>query len=123
MFALPPLILGKSRVRKRARTDLCGGRSAMVVPTATTILGRPVSKAFRFDTRHQDCRSANVVSCGGKPRKYLLRLEDGSSGRSSARYCQGATLRWRTPQKTLKAAMFAWKLEASSLWARAATLF
>ena len=24
-------------MRKRARTDLCGGRSAMVVPTATTI--------------------------------------------------------------------------------------
>ena len=33
MFASPPLILGKSRVRKRARTDLCGGRSVMVVPT------------------------------------------------------------------------------------------
>jgi hypothetical protein len=32
---LPLLILGKSRMRKRARTDLCGGRSAMVVPTAT----------------------------------------------------------------------------------------
>ena len=28
-------IPGKSRMRKRARTDLCGGRSAMVVPTAT----------------------------------------------------------------------------------------
>jgi hypothetical protein len=38
MFASPPLILGKSRVRKRARTDLCGGRSAMVVPTATVTL-------------------------------------------------------------------------------------
>ena len=33
--ALTPSILGKSRMRKRARTDLCGGRSAMVVPTAT----------------------------------------------------------------------------------------
>ncbi len=33
--ALPPDIQGKSRMRKRARTDLCGGRSAMVVPTAT----------------------------------------------------------------------------------------
>ncbi len=32
---LPPLIHGKSRMRKRARTDLCGGRSVMVVPTAT----------------------------------------------------------------------------------------
>jgi hypothetical protein len=29
------LIHGKSRMRKRARTDLCGGRSAMIVPTAT----------------------------------------------------------------------------------------
>jgi hypothetical protein len=35
MHASPPLILGKSRMRKRACTDLCGGRSAMVVPTAT----------------------------------------------------------------------------------------
>src|SRR6266851_4071475 len=32
---LPPLIHGKSRMRGRARTDLCGGRSVMVVPTAT----------------------------------------------------------------------------------------
>src|SRR6266851_1906936 len=39
MPASPPPILGKSRVRKRARTDLCGGRSAMVVPTATVIDG------------------------------------------------------------------------------------
>ena len=28
-------ILQKSRMRRRARTDLCGGRSAMGVPTAT----------------------------------------------------------------------------------------
>jgi hypothetical protein len=26
-------------MRKRARTDLCGGRSAMVVPTATLEIG------------------------------------------------------------------------------------
>src|SRR6266849_4391199 len=32
---LPQLIHGKSRMRRRARTDLCGGRSVMVVPTAT----------------------------------------------------------------------------------------
>src|SRR5215472_1294536 len=32
---LPPFLHGKSRMRKRARTDLRGGRSAMVVPTAT----------------------------------------------------------------------------------------
>src|SRR6266851_1020614 len=36
--ALPPLIHGKSRMRRRARTDLCGGRSVMIVPTATTIV-------------------------------------------------------------------------------------
>jgi group II intron reverse transcriptase/maturase len=36
MPASPPLIHSKSRMRKRACTDLCGGRSAMVVPTATT---------------------------------------------------------------------------------------
>jgi len=35
-FALTPFILQKSRMRRRARTDLCGGRSVMVVPTATT---------------------------------------------------------------------------------------
>src|SRR5713226_9471218 len=37
MPALPPLIHDKSRMRRRACTDLCGGRSAMVVPTATVI--------------------------------------------------------------------------------------
>jgi hypothetical protein len=37
MLALPPLIQDKSRMRKRASTDLCGGRSAMIVPTATVI--------------------------------------------------------------------------------------
>ena len=35
MHASTPLILRKSRMRRRARTDLCGGRSVMVVPTAT----------------------------------------------------------------------------------------
>src|SRR6266853_649914 len=35
MPALPPLIHDKSRMRRRACTDPCGGRSAMVVPTAT----------------------------------------------------------------------------------------
>jgi hypothetical protein len=34
-LASTPLILRKSRMRKRARTDLRRGRSAMVVPTAT----------------------------------------------------------------------------------------
>ncbi len=33
--ASTPLIQGGSRMRRRARTDLCGGRSVMIVPTAT----------------------------------------------------------------------------------------
>jgi RNA-directed DNA polymerase len=33
--ALTPAIRGGSRMRRSARTDLCGGRSAMIVPTAT----------------------------------------------------------------------------------------
>ena len=33
----PPFIHSKSRMRKSARTDMRGGRSAMVVPTATVI--------------------------------------------------------------------------------------
>ncbi len=39
----PPFIHSKSRMRKRARTDLRGGRSAMVVPTATVIQVEPIS--------------------------------------------------------------------------------
>ncbi len=35
MHASTPLILRKSRMRRRAHTDLCGGRSVMIVPTAT----------------------------------------------------------------------------------------
>jgi hypothetical protein len=33
--ALTPVTRGGSRMRRSARTDLCGGRSAMIVPTAT----------------------------------------------------------------------------------------
>src|ERR1017187_977500 len=39
MPASTPLILRKSRMRRRARTDLCGGRSVMIVPTATVMPG------------------------------------------------------------------------------------
>jgi len=39
-FAFSPLIQGGSRMRRRARTDLCGGRSATVVPTAIVIPGQ-----------------------------------------------------------------------------------
>ena len=39
MHASTPPILRKSRMRRRARTDLGGGESAMVVPTATVGAG------------------------------------------------------------------------------------
>jgi len=42
----PPFIHSKSRMRKRARTDLRGGRSAMVVPTATVI--QMFARAFQY---------------------------------------------------------------------------
>ena len=45
LHASPSLIHGKSRMRRRARTDLCGGRSVMAVPTATAILPVPVRKS------------------------------------------------------------------------------
>ena len=35
-LASSPLIQGGSRMRKSARTDLCGGRSVMIVPTASS---------------------------------------------------------------------------------------
>ena len=38
---VPPAIQGKSRMRQRARTDLCGGRSAMIVPTASVAVTVP----------------------------------------------------------------------------------
>src|SRR3954447_20669004 len=47
-LASTPLILNKSRMRKRARTDLCGGRSVMIVPTATV---EPEGMSLRFNLR------------------------------------------------------------------------
>jgi len=49
--ASTPDILGKSRMRKSARTDLCGGRPAMVVPTATIIPGVRCYWAFSDNAR------------------------------------------------------------------------
>src|SRR5712692_6925795 len=50
MHASTPIILRKSRMRKRARTDLCGGRSVMVVPTATVIRRKQGSNRNRNRT-------------------------------------------------------------------------
>ena len=43
-----PFILQKSRMRRRARTDLCGGRSVRIVPTATlaTVKGEKAEQVF-----------------------------------------------------------------------------
>src|ERR1035437_5306705 len=46
--ASTPLIQGGSRMRRRARTVLCGGRSAMVVPTATGIRREHATFPTRF---------------------------------------------------------------------------
>jgi hypothetical protein len=49
MHASTLLILRKSRMRRRARTDLCGGRSVMVVPTAT-VMPSDWSRQTRIDS-------------------------------------------------------------------------
>src|ERR1700675_464644 len=52
MRASTPLILRKSRMRRRARTDLCGGRSVMSVPTATVICGCPSGLLLHIARTH-----------------------------------------------------------------------
>src|SRR5713101_5482422 len=67
MHASTPLILRKSRMRRRARTDLCGGRSVMVVPTATMI--------HSADKRQPDMtRQPASAQCLSKRRLTGLRL-------------------------------------------------
>jgi len=46
-LAFTPLIPRKNRMRRRARTDLCGGRSVMSVPTATCMVRRFVASEKR----------------------------------------------------------------------------
>src|SRR6266566_4597132 len=85
MFVSPPFIHGKSRVRKRARTDLCGGRSAMVVPTATSIRFSRWGSEARWRKRRLDLLERHIFveefasrwhpnqSFGGKDRRlYFL---------------------------------------------------
>ena len=56
--ASTPLIQGKSRMRKCARTDLCGGRSAMVVPTASTW----ISKRYAVTQGHCPCEASSSAA-------------------------------------------------------------
>jgi hypothetical protein len=64
MCASPPHIQGKSRMRQRARTDPCGGRSVMVVPTATSDECRLSAKASETDTRLRGS-SMRIAQRGG----------------------------------------------------------
>ena len=47
-------IQGRSRMRRCARTDLCGGRSAMVVPTATPTATDPREIFRRWESPNRD---------------------------------------------------------------------
>ncbi len=60
--ASTPFIPGKSRMRKRARTDLCGGGPAMVVPTATVnCFGFSVEAKQEPVTRSGDVTSLRLL--------------------------------------------------------------
>ena len=59
------IILGKSRMRRRARTDLCGGRSAMGVPTATLSVHPEINSA---ELRNQATRSGSSCARPLRPR-------------------------------------------------------
>src|SRR5258707_9145629 len=78
MHASMPLILRKSRMRRRARTDLCGGRSVMVVPTATAIQKRASRKLWgRVSTLRTTFASQKERWPAGPPRG-LERLREPS---------------------------------------------
>jgi hypothetical protein len=82
--ALTPFILQKSRMRKRARTDLCGGRSAMIVPTATMCF---LWTAYLGSGRRNSPTSDNptyekLASCGATccSRPYRSKIRDHPQG-------------------------------------------
>jgi hypothetical protein len=62
MYASPLVIHSKSRMRKRACTDLCGGRSAMVVPTATPGSSPARLSGAPFDVRRNRVTLRRVIS-------------------------------------------------------------
>jgi hypothetical protein len=73
-LASPLRIPGKSRMRKRARTDLCGGRSAMVVPTAT------VTNAGSRDQPHDRATRSVRILTDEKSRLSEEKLRPGWDG-------------------------------------------
>src|SRR5260370_33897463 len=73
MHASTPLILRKSRMRRRARTDLCGGRSVMVVPTATVILPEIHFRVARApETTVSGQASGPLLQHGDNPGMWLI---------------------------------------------------
>ena len=63
MQFLTPFILQKSRMRKRARTDLRRGRSVMIVPTAT-VDGAHIERKL-VDSAYFTDMSASAATVGG----------------------------------------------------------
>ena len=74
--ASPPVIQGKSRMRQPARTDLCGGRPAMVVPTATRSLAKyswgRIYPAADFSPLHRSRIAWAKAHCRLKPAPLLV---------------------------------------------------
>ena len=66
MRALPPYIQSKSRMRERARTDLCGGRRAIGVPTATRCLGQASNKASAIALSYSHETYISTIHIRGK---------------------------------------------------------
>ena len=54
-----PFILQKSRMRRRARTDLCGGRLVRVVPTATIIKASLKGPLLQERVRQQQTKTSS----------------------------------------------------------------
>src|SRR5262249_21657345 len=69
-----PPIPGKSRMRERACTDLCGGRSAMVVPTATVRAKVPINARIHRNSPRLRARSLYYPQSGDSRRTYEYRL-------------------------------------------------
>src|SRR5262247_1923652 len=60
MHASPPPIQGGSRMRERARTDLCGGRREIGVPTATMWPNTPLVRSNHGCSTVDSCEHCNL---------------------------------------------------------------
>src|ERR1039458_3163439 len=119
MPASTPLILRKSRMRRRARTDLCVGRSVMIVPTATVVPGQKSSSgklelpfgASRFPgwpTLHRRLKIRRVLRPSSAwagplmlqslevPRKYLISFSSQTPSEHHHRLPTARRRQWRS---------------------------